>query len=145
MPAWIQAGFDEYAHRMPANAALQLKQIRAVTRGKNQSLANIVAEEEKRLLSAMPDSAHRVVLDVKGKQWNTPELAEQFSFWRELGKPVVLMIGGADGLSANILKQSAQQWSLSHLTLPHYLVRVIVAEQIYRAWSILNQHPYHRN
>ncbi len=144
MPAWIQAGFEEYTRRLPVDSSLQLKQIRAVSRGKNPSIATIIAEEDKRLLAAIPASAHRVVLDITGKQWNTQELAEQYSYWRELGKPIVLVVGGADGFSQTMISQSAQRWSLSHLTLPHYLVRVIVAEQIYRAWSILNRHPYHR-
>ncbi len=144
MPAWVETGFNQYAHRLPADFALHLKQVRAVSRGKNPSITKIIAEEEKRLWSAMPDSAHIVALDVAGKQWSTPQLAKQLNFWRELGKPIALVIGGADGLSSNLLDQTAQRWSLSHLTLPHYLVRVIVAEQIYRAWSILNGHPYHR-
>ena len=144
MPGWVETGFNEYAHRLPADSALQLKQVRAVSRGKNPSITKIIAEEEKRLLSAMPNSAHIVVLDVEGKQWSTPQLVKQLSFWRELGKPIALVIGGADGLSPNLLSLAAQSWSLSPLTMPHYLVRVIVAEQIYRAWSILNGHPYHR-
>ncbi len=144
MPTWVQTGFEEYANRLPADSALHLKQIRAVSRGKNASISKIVAEEEKRIASALPNTAHKIVLDVTGKQWNTSELANQLSRWRELGKPVALIIGGADGLSANLINQSDQRWSLSHLTLPHYLVRVIVAEQIYRAWSVLNGHPYHR-
>lgn len=143
-PSWVEAGFEEYAQRMPVDASLQLKQIRAVNRSKNQSTIKVIAEEEKRLLAAMPSAAHRVVLDVKGKQWNTLELVEQFKYWGELGKPIVLIIGGADGLSSDMVNQSAQRWSLSHLTLPHYLVRVIVAEQIYRTWSIISNHPYHR-
>ena len=144
MPAWVAAGFNQYARRLPADSALQLKQVRAVTRGKNPSIPKIIAEEEKRLRSVMPNSAHIVALDVAGKQWSTPQLSEQLSFWRELGKPIALIVGGADGLSPNLLNHADQSWSLSCLTLPHYLVRVIVAEQIYRAWSILNGHPYHR-
>ncbi len=144
MPAWAKAGFEEYANRLPADSSLRLKQIRAVPRSKNQSIANIINEEEKRMLNALPKSAHCVVLDVTGKQWSTPELAEQFANWRQLGKPIALMIGGADGLSRDLVNQASQRWSLSKLTFPHYLVRVIVAEQIYRAWSLLNNHPYHR-
>ncbi|MEE9423879.1 MAG: 23S rRNA (pseudouridine(1915)-N(3))-methyltransferase RlmH [Methylococcales bacterium] len=144
MPVWVETGFNEYAHRLPTDSVLQLRQVRAVSRGKKPSITKIIAEEEKRLRSAMPNSAHIVALDVMGKQWSTPQLAKQLNFWRELGKPIALVIGGADGLSPNLLSQAAQSWSLSPLTIPHYLVRVIVAEQIYRAWSILNGHPYHR-
>jgi 23S rRNA (pseudouridine1915-N3)-methyltransferase len=144
MPKWIQTGYEEYAHRLPADSTLQLKQLRAVSRGKNPSIAKIIAEEEKRIISALPNSAHIVVLDVLGKQWSTSELANQMRYWRELGKPIALIVGGADGLSDNLMNQSAQQWSLSKLTLPHYLVRIVIAEQIYRAWSILSGHPYHR-
>jgi 23S rRNA (pseudouridine1915-N3)-methyltransferase len=144
MPTWVATGFNEYARRLPADTALQLKEVRAVTRGKNPSIPKIIAEEEKRLRSVMPNSAHIVTLDVNGKQLSTSQLSEQLSIWRELGKPIALIVGGADGLSSNLLNQTTQSWSLSRLTLPHYLVRVIVAEQIYRAWSILNGHPYHR-
>ena len=144
MPNWIKTGFDEYAHRLPVDSALHLKQIKAASRGKNPDIRSIILEEERRLMAAIPKSAHRVALDVKGKQWATPELAEQLNDWRQLGKPLAIIIGGADGLSTAMLNQSEQRWSLSHLTLPHYLVRIILAEQLYRAWTILNNHPYHR-
>lgn len=144
MPKWAKAGFQEYATRMPADMSLELKQVRAATRTKNYSTATIIKEEEKRLQAVIPDSSHLIALDVNGSQWSTEQLAEQVRQWRELAKPVVMIIGGADGLSEQLITQSRQRWSLSRLTFPHYLVRVLIAEQLYRTWTILNHHPYHR-
>lgn len=144
MPQWAKAGFQEYANRMPADMSLELKQVRAATRTKNQSTATIIKEEQKRLQAALPDSNHLIALDVNGAHWSTEQLAEQVNHWRELAKPVAMIVGGADGLSEQLIKQSQQRWSLSRLTFPHYLVRVLIAEQLYRAWTILHHHPYHR-
>lgn len=145
MPDWVRTGYQQYAHRMPADHRVQLKELKAVVRGKNPSIPAIVAEEHKRIVNALPAQAHVVALDVCGKQWTTEQLAEQMRQWREQAKPVVLVIGGADGLAAEMSSTAMQTWSLSHLTLPHYLVRVLLAEQLYRAWSILAGHPYHRS
>jgi 23S rRNA (pseudouridine1915-N3)-methyltransferase len=144
MPDWVRTGYQQYASRMPADHAVQLKELKAVVRGKNPSISAIIAEEHKRIISALPARAHVVALDVCGKQWTTVQLAEQMQSWREMAKPVALVIGGADGLSPEMSGLAGQSWSLSKLTMPHYLVRVLLAEQLYRAWSILAGHPYHR-
>lgn len=144
MPQWAKTGFLEYANRMPVDMNLELKQIRAATRTKNQSTDTIIKQEEKRLQTALPHSCHLIALDVNGSHWSTEQLAEQVRYWRELAKPIALIVGGADGLSEQLIRQSRQRWSLSRLTFPHYLVRVLIAEQLYRAWTILNHHPYHR-
>ncbi|MCH9697953.1 MAG: 23S rRNA (pseudouridine(1915)-N(3))-methyltransferase RlmH [Gammaproteobacteria bacterium] len=144
MPKWAKAGFEEYANRMPADMSLELKQIRAATRTKHQSTNTIIKQEEKRLQAAISASCHLIALDVNGSHWSTEQLAEQVRHWRELAQPIALIVGGADGLSEPLIRQSRQRWSLSSLTFPHYLVRVLIAEQLYRAWTILNHHPYHR-
>jgi 23S rRNA (pseudouridine1915-N3)-methyltransferase len=96
------------------------------------------------MLAAVPQGTHIVTLDIHGKQWTTPELAQVMRSWQESGKQVALMIGGPEGLADSVRHLARETWSLSRLTFPHPLVRVIVAEQLYRAWSILHNHPYHR-
>jgi len=144
MPAWVQQGYDEYAKRLPRECALALKEIAPGKRGKNSDIARIVKEEGERMIAAIPAGAHVVTLDIPGKPWTTPELAQAMQVWQSQGQAVALLVGGPEGLS-EVARQLAQQsWSLSPLTFPHPLVRVVVAEQLYRAWSILNNHPYHR-
>jgi len=134
-PAWLKAGFEEYAKRMPASCQLELIEIPAER--------NTAKADAKLLASIHPDH-HVVALDIKGKSWSTEELSTQLSSWLQQGRNMDLLIGGADGLSKACLEKASQKWSLSPLTFPHLLVRVIVAEQLYRAHSILQKHPYHR-
>ena len=144
MPSWVQQGYDEYAKRLPRECALVLKEVAPGKRGKNSDVARIVRDEGERMLAAIPQGAHIVTLDIPGKPWTTPELAHAMQRWLAGGQPVAILIGGPEGL-ADAAKDLAQEsWSLSKLTFPHPLVRIIVAEQLYRAWSILNNHPYHR-
>ncbi|NOS89220.1 MAG: 23S rRNA (pseudouridine(1915)-N(3))-methyltransferase RlmH [Methylococcaceae bacterium] len=144
MPGWVQQGYDEYAKRLPRECALVLKEVAPGKRGKNSDVARIVRDEGERMLAAIPQGAHIVTLDIPGKPWTTPELAHAMQRWLAGGQPVAILIGGPEGL-ADAAKDLAQEsWSLSKLTFPHPLVRIIVAEQLYRAWSILNNHPYHR-
>jgi 23S rRNA (pseudouridine1915-N3)-methyltransferase len=144
MPGWVEAGFDEYAHRMPAEARLELKEIPAARRGKNADIPRILQDECLRLQAALPKSSHIVALDVKGKAWSTEQLATRLGEWMQSGQDVVLLVGGPEGLSAECRALAHEHWSLSPLTFPHPLVRIIVAEQLYRAWSVLRNHPYHR-
>ncbi len=144
MPAWVTQGFEEYARRLPADCALQLVEIAAGKRGKNADIARITRDEGERTLAAIPKGARVVALDVKGRSWSTGQLSQQLDGWRHKGRDIALLVGGPEGLAAECLARAEQCWSLSPLTLPHPLVRIVVAEQLYRAWSILNGHPYHR-
>jgi len=144
MPAWVTQGFEEYARRLPADCALQLVEIAAGKRGKNADIARITRDEGERTLAAIPKGARVVALDVKGRSWSTGQLSQQLDGWRHEGRDIALLVGGPEGLAAECLACAEQCWSLSPLTLPHPLVRIVVAEQLYRAWSILHGHPYHR-
>ena len=144
MPAWVQSGYEEYAKRLPGECALQLVEVPLGKRGKSMPAERAMAEEGERMLKAVPKGARVVALDVRGQGWSTEQLSTNLETWMGDGRPVALLVGGPDGLAAECLAQAEQRWSLSSLTLPHPLVRVVVAEQLYRAWSILRNHPYHR-
>lgn len=144
MPAWVQAGFDEYAKRLPAHMRLVLREVRAGQRTKSADIARVVRDEGARLLAAMPWNARAVALDREGRELSTHELAAELKQQMERGEDLALLVGGPEGLSSECLARAHARWSLSRLTLAHPLVRVVVAEQIYRAWSILNNLPYHR-
>ncbi len=144
MPAWMQQGYEEYARRLPRECALKLVEIAPGRRGKNADTARAVLDEGRRLLAAIPKGARVIALEVNGRPWSTEQLAERLQGWLGGGSDVALLVGGPEGLSDEARAAAGQQWSLSPLTLPHPLVRVILAEQLYRAWSILNNHPYHR-
>lgn len=144
MPGWVEAGYDEYAQRMPPEVRLELKEIAAGKRGKNADVARILQDEGQRLQAAIPKSAHIVALDVKGKNFSTEQLAARLGEWMQSGQDIALLVGGPEGLSAECRDLAHEYWSLSALTFPHPLVRIIVAEQLYRAWSVLKNHPYHR-
>jgi len=144
MPGWVQQGYDEYAKRMPKECELVLKEIVPGKRAKNSDVARIVRDEGVRMINAIPARTHVFTLDIPGKPWTTPELSNAMKRWLENGQNIALMIGGPEGLSNSVRDLSNESWSLSRLTFPHPLVRIIVAEQLYRAWSILNNHPYHR-
>jgi 23S rRNA (pseudouridine1915-N3)-methyltransferase len=144
MPAWVSDGYQEYAKRMPRECSLQLHEITPAKRGKSGSPSQWIREEGERILAAIPDSHHVVVLDVQGKSWRTEHLAEQLKSWMADGRDVSLIVGGPDGLTDECLQRADQRWSLSALTLPHPLVRIVLSEQLYRAWTVLQNHPYHR-
>ena len=144
MPSWVQQGYDEYAKRMPKECSIKLKEIPAGKRGKNSDLPRITRDEGERMLTAIPAKTHIVSLDLAGKPWSTPQLSQALQRWQDNGQNIALMVGGPEGLADSIREVARESWCLSNLTFPHPLVRVIVAEQLYRAWSILNNHPYHR-
>lgn len=144
MPAWVQEGYQEYAKRLPNDCRLELVELPLGPRGKNQSIAKAIEKEGQSMLAAMDSRNHCVALEVKGKPWSTEQLADQLQNWRMLGQDVDLIVGGPDGLSPECVAQAKQKWSLSPLTLPHPLVRILLAEQIYRAWTVMNNHPYHK-
>jgi len=145
MPGWINQGFTEFSRRLPADCPLHLTEIAAQRRGKNADLNRIAIQEAESLLAAVPKGAMIIALDERGRQWSTRQLADQLSSWRHEGCDVALLVGGPDGLAEVCRQQARHIWSLSPLTLPHALVRVLVAEQLYRAWSIGANHPYHRD
>ena len=144
MPAWGREAYTEFNKRLPGELRLKLVEIPPVTRGKTVSRAKITAEEDRRIRAAIPADSRVIVLDEKGSQFDSRSLAKKISSWQQQGLKISFIIGGADGLHESIKKSADLVWSLSSLTLPHALVRVIVAEQIYRAWTIHNNHPYHR-
>ena len=144
MPSWVEQGFSEYVRRFPSDMPLQLAEIPAGKRGKNADIKRVLQKEGELTLSAIPKGNRIVTLEVTGKPWDTPKLAQQMSAWQMDGRDVSLLIGGPEGLAPECIAASEQKWSLSALTLPHPLVRIIVAESLYRAWSVNNNHPYHR-
>ena len=143
-PTWVQAGYEEYAKRLPASYALELVEIPAEKRTVNADIKRITLREGEKLLAAIKPNHHVIALDVKGQLYTTEQLAQQLSGWHQNGRNVDLIVGGPDGLSAPCLQRADEKWSLSPLTFPHILVRLIIAEQIYRAFTILTHHPYHR-
>lgn len=145
MPAWVTAGFDEYAKRLPRECTLKLVEIPPGKRGRNADVKRILRDEGERMLAALPKDCTVVSLEVNGKSWSTPQLAEQLRGWLAGGRDVALLVGGPEGLDEACRARATQAWSLSALTLPHPLVRVVLAEQLYRAWSITAGHPYHRD
>lgn len=144
LDAWVNQGYDEFAKRLPVDCCLQLMEIPALKRGKNADIERITREEGRKMLAAIPKAALVVALDVQGRQYTTMELADKLAGWLQGGRDVALLVGGPEGLAPECVARAEEKWSLSKLTLPHPLVRIVVAEQLYRAWSVLNHHPYHR-
>jgi 23S rRNA (pseudouridine1915-N3)-methyltransferase len=144
MPAWVDAGFDEYARRMPRDARLALAEVKPENRGAGRAVGRLLEAEEKRILAAVPAGSLRIALDEGGALLATKELAGRIERWRHGGADLAFMIGGPDGLAERLKRGAAFRWSLTPLTLPHGLARVVLAEQLYRAVSILHNHPYHR-
>lgn len=143
-PAWESRGFEEYARRMPRACALELVEIPVSRRTRATPVERAVEREGKRMLSAIPARARVVALDEQGQPWSTAQLAETLRGWLEDGRDLAVLVGGPDGLAPACRRRAEGCWSLSPLTLPHGLVRIIVAEQLYRAWSMIRHHPYHR-
>ncbi|MEZ5650306.1 MAG: 23S rRNA (pseudouridine(1915)-N(3))-methyltransferase RlmH [Burkholderiaceae bacterium] len=144
MPDWVRAGVDEYTRRMPPELPVQWHEIRAEPRNRQPDPARCMAREAERLTAALPAGAWRVLLDEHGRERDTKGLAERLQHWRERAAPVALVIGGPDGLDPALRASADETLSLSRLTLPHPIVRVVLAEQLYRAWSVTTGHPYHR-
>ena len=144
MPAWVEAGFAEYSKRLPADFALAVTEIPLGKRGKSGDTKQAIKKETDAVLAKLKDADHVVALEVTGKRLSTEALAQRVESIRMNGKNIALLVGGPDGLGQACRDRADEQWSLSALTLPHPLVRIVLAEQIYRAWSILNAHPYHR-
>jgi len=143
-PRWINDGFEHYARRLDARCALELVEVPLAKRSASAPVERAVEEESGRMLRHLPTGAHVVALERDGRAWSTEQLAARLEAWRMAGAPVSLLVGGPDGLGPACSDRAVERWSLSALTLPHGLVRVVVAEALYRAESLLRGHPYHR-
>jgi len=144
MPAWVTDGVQTYTKRLPRHVQLEFREFAAAQRATGISADKLRAKEGDLLLKAVPPDAHVVALDEHGDSWSSTQLASQLEGWLANQPKVFFMIGGADGLSAECKQRANRLWSLSALTLPHALVRVVLAEQLYRAWTLTQGHPYHR-
>lgn len=144
MPAWADAAYRDYAGRLRGACRIELKEIAAGKRGKAADIRQVLADEGARLLAAVPDACRLIALDRQGDAPSSAELAEALRGWMASGRDTALLIGGPEGLAPECLRRAEAVWSLSRLTLPHALARVLLAEQLYRGWSILNHLPYHR-
>ena len=143
-PQWVQTGFQEYARRLRGDCTLELVEIPLGRRTSAGTARQALEREAGRALRAIPRGARVVALDLKGTPWSTERLAARMLDWMAAGAPVSLLVGGPDGLSPRVMEKADERWSLSPLTLPHGLVRPLVAEALYRAWSLNRGHPYHR-
>lgn len=144
MPSWVQEGYNEYYKRLPKELAPKLLELELGYRPKQGSVDAARKTEAAAILAAIPADHWVVALDVLGKPWTTPQLAENLTNWRMNGADVTFIVGGPDGLTDTCLARANAKWSLSNLTLPHPLVRIVFIEQLYRAWTILQNHPYHK-
>ena len=143
-PAWADAAFDDFAKRFAAECRLELKVLKAEPRTSGKTVVAMLASEAERIEATVPKGARRVILDEHGERRTTAQLAERLRFWLGDGRDVALVIGGPDGLDATLEQSADETLRLSDLTLPHAFARVLLAEALYRAWSLLNNHPYHR-
>ena len=145
MPDWVTEGIAQYSKRLPRELKLTWREVPLAKRGKEASAQQLCAEQGEQILKAIPAAEQVIALDVKGKRVSTEHLARQLETWQMSGHNYSIVIGGPDGLSPQCLSRADQCWSLSDLTLPHPLVRVVLVEQLYRAWTITVNHQYHRN
>jgi 23S rRNA (pseudouridine1915-N3)-methyltransferase len=144
MPDWITTGFNEYAKRMPREAKIELLEIKPEPRTTGKTTLQIMEAEAQRILNALPANCRKIALDERGATPTTKQLAAQLKDWMGEGRDVAFIIGGADGLHDSVKQASGQLMALSAFTLPHAFVRVLLAEQLYRAHSLMHNHPYHR-
>ncbi|MEJ6000038.1 23S rRNA (pseudouridine(1915)-N(3))-methyltransferase RlmH [Paucibacter soli] len=142
-PAWADAAYEDFAKRFPPEMRLELKAVKAEPRG-GKSAEQLMAAEAQRLEAALPKSVRRIVLDERGERQTTKQLAERLERWKGDGRDVAIFIGGPDGLHPDLKDKADEMLRLSDLTLPHAFVRVLLAEALYRAWSVMEGHPYHR-
>ena len=144
MPAWIATGFAEYAKRMPPEIRIHLKEIKPVERSGSKTAETAMALERAKIEAVIPKGARIIALDERGRDLTSVQLSQHLVQWQQDGRDVALIIGGADGLDAEFKSHADMLIRISSLTLPHGMVRVMLAEQLYRAWSITQNHPYHR-
>ncbi len=143
-PRWVAEGFADYRQRLAHWLPLELVEVAPGVRGKGRDTARAIADEGERVLAAVPRDARAIALDGRGQAWTSEQLAARLEHWRGLGRPLAFLIGGPEGHADAVLARADERWSLGPLTLPHMLVRLLLAEQLYRAASLLAGHPYHR-
>ena len=143
-PDWVAAGYADYAKRLSHWLPIELVEIAPGLRGKHRDAVRATANEGARVIAALPKSAHVVALDGSGKVYSSEQLAQRMEHWRQQGRDLAFLIGGPEGHAPDVLASAHETWSLGPLTLPHMIVRLVVAEQLYRAMSLLTNHPYHR-
>jgi 23S rRNA (pseudouridine1915-N3)-methyltransferase len=143
-PEWVDLGAADYAKRLRGRCTLEISTVPLARRTQSMPVERAIADEGERMLELLPSAAHIVALLQTGKPWSTKELAAKLEKWMQRGAPVAFLVGGPDGLSDACVARAAERWSLSNLTLPHGLARIVAAEALYRAWSVLENHPYHR-
>ena len=144
MPGWVETAWDDYAKRLPSDCALELREIKPEPRTTGKTPAQMMAAEARRIETALPAGVLRLALDERGRDLSTMALSQQLEQWRGTGCDIAFLVGGPDGLDAGLKASCSGMLRLSSLTLPHPMVRVILAEQLYRAWAIMTNHPYHR-
>lgn len=144
MPQWVLDGYREYEKRLPKTALPKLVELPLAFRGKNKGLQEAKEDECERILTALKRPGRFIALDVQGRAITTEALSGKMADWQMMGDAVNIVIGGPDGFTDTLLKQTDERWSLSGMTLPHPLVRIVLIEQLYRAWTILQNHPYHK-
>lgn len=144
MPAWVRTGFEEYAQRLPRDSPLELIEVKPERRSSSVSVERAMALEQSRIEAVAPPGCHRIVLDERGAEVTSAGFAQKLAQWRGSGRDVAMFIGGADGLTDRFRRSADLLLALSRMTLPHGLARVLLAEQLYRAISIMHNHPYHR-
>ena len=143
-PSWVAQGFADYRQRLSHWLPFELVEIEPGLRGKGRDAARATADEGARVVAALPKNALVVVLDGRGREWSSEQLSQRLEHWRGQGRDLAFLIGGPEGHAPDVLQRADESWSLGPLTLPHMLVRLLVAEQLYRAASMLANHPYHR-
>ncbi len=144
MPGWVEQAWQDYARRLPPDCALELREIKPEPRSGGKTPAQMMHAEARRIEAVIPANALRIALDERGRDLTTRKLSSELEHWRGMGRDVALLVGGPDGLDAQLKGSCDSLLRLSSLTLPHPMVRVVLAEQIYRAWAIMVNHPYHR-
>lgn len=144
MPAWVNQGVDEYVRRMSNECQVKFIELPLGLRAKSKNIKQAMQQEEKSILAAIPNNTHVIAMEVEAKIWSTETLSAKMQDWMQLGKDITLLIGGPDGMTQTCINKAQDKWSLSKLTLPHPLVRIIVAEQLYRGLMIIKNHPYHK-
>jgi 23S rRNA (pseudouridine1915-N3)-methyltransferase len=144
MPSWIEDGFGEYAKRMPPECRILLKEIKPVERSGGRTAETVMAQERTKIEASIPKGSRIIALDERGRDLTTMQLSQHLQQWQQEGRDVTFVVGGADGLDSEFKKHADMLLRVSSLTLPHGMVRVLLAEQLYRAWSITQNHPYHR-
>ncbi|MGH1537533.1 MAG: 23S rRNA (pseudouridine(1915)-N(3))-methyltransferase RlmH [Gammaproteobacteria bacterium] len=143
-PTWVEAGVSEYISRMPHECKVKLITVATTKRAKNISTVQAQEREQELLLKHTPNNSFRIALDEQGKSWTTATLASKLAAWMHTTPVITLYVGGPDGFTANFLAQVDLVLSLSPLTMPHMLARLVMVEQLYRAWTVIQGHPYHR-